>query len=166
MKCLTDLDSFFWIGNMFVTQVLEWNEPRDSVVQSCPNTDRLARTPASVKVTPHLHSTAPSTSSQCYSLTTQTGNAFLSANHTDNGLAVNQREADHLAELREVFLITERTLPQAGLITADRVGYLQLVLVWSSMSDASHMADYQLTCTRQPDRPTGDRHTCSGRGSQ
>ena len=82
MKCLTDLDSFFWIGNMFVTQVLEWNEPRDSVVQSCPNTDRLARTPTSVKMTPHLHSTAPSTSSQCYSLTTRTGNAFLSANHT------------------------------------------------------------------------------------
>jgi len=40
---------------MFVAEVLEKNEARHGIVKSRPHSDRLARTTACVKVTPHLH---------------------------------------------------------------------------------------------------------------
>jgi len=50
----TDLDAFFWAGDVLVAEVLEWNKARHGVVKPRPYTDCLARTAARVKVTPHL----------------------------------------------------------------------------------------------------------------
>ena len=55
----------------------------------------------------------------------------------------------YLAEFREVLLVTERTLPQLGLVIPHRVCHLELFLVRTSMCNARHVTDYQLTYRQQ-----------------
>jgi len=50
----SDLNTLFRISDMFVTEVLEWNESRHTVIQTSPHSNSLAWTATSVKVTPHL----------------------------------------------------------------------------------------------------------------
>lgn len=48
------------------------------------------------------------------------------------------RAFPHLSQFREIVFLTERTLPQTGLIISDRVSHLQLLTLWPAISNSGH----------------------------
>ena len=67
LQQVTHGDTFLGVWDVFVTEILEWQEAKDAIVQLCLHSHCLARTLARVKVVPHL----------------QTDTAHVSQTHTE-----------------------------------------------------------------------------------